>query len=67
MNRTNDKHFFSYWDLARTIEDRLPFARPKEKDELLMLEESIYEEAGFYANYSYQEAITAYREMYGAN
>lgn len=62
MNRTKDKHFFDCWDLARKIEDRLPFARAKERSELLELEEQLYEESGFYADYTYQEAIAAYRE-----
>jgi len=62
MNRSNDKHFFDCWDLARKIEDRLPFARAKERYELLELEEQLYEDSGFYANYTYQEAIAAYRE-----
>jgi len=62
MNRAKDKHFFDCWDLARKIEDSLPFARPKERSELLEIEEHLYEESGFYADYTYQEAISAYRE-----
>lgn len=62
MNRTQDKHFFECWDIARDIELRLPVARSKERIELLEMEEQLYREAGFYADYTYQEAIAAYKE-----
>ena len=62
MNRAKDKHFFDCWDFARQIEESLPFSRPKHRAELLELEEQLYEESGFYANYTYQEAISAYKE-----
>lgn len=62
MNRKNDKHFFELWDLAQTIQHRFPTARPKEQEELLAMEEQLFSEGGFYADYNYQEAITAYRE-----
>ena len=62
MNRTNDKHFFQMWDLAQGIQESFLCAGPKEQAELLELEEQLYREGGFYADYSYQEAITAYRE-----
>lgn len=61
MNRTNDTHFFECWDLLQQIQDRLPFAKPKERSELLEMEENIFEESGFNSTYSYQEAIQAYK------
>ena len=62
MNRANNKHFFELWDLAQTIQERFPMARPKEQAELYAMEEQLYREGGFYADYTYQEALTAYRE-----
>jgi hypothetical protein len=62
MNRTNDKHFFELWDMAQKIRYSYEYARPKEKSEIIALEESLYDEGGFYADYTYQEAIQAYLE-----
>ena len=62
MNRANDKHFFECWDLAQSLQEQMPVARAKQLEELLALEEELYNEAGFYADYTYQEAIEAYRE-----
>lgn len=62
MNRANDKHFFELWDIAQQIQERYPVAGPKEQEELLVMEEQLHNEGGFYADYTYQEAITAYRE-----
>ena len=62
MNRTNDKHFFELWDIAQDIKHSYTNAKPKEQLEIIALEESLYEEGGFYADYTYQEAIQAYLE-----
>lgn len=62
MNRTNDKHFFELWDMAQAIKESYSEASPKEKSEIMALEESLYDEGGFYADYTYQEAIQAYLE-----
>jgi len=62
MNRKNDKHFFECWDLASQIREAMPLARPKELQELKELEEQLFEESGFYTNFSYQDAIEAYKD-----
>lgn len=62
MNRANDKHFFELWDLAQSIEEQYRFAKPKEQLEISAMEEQIFDEGGFYADYTYQEAIAAYKE-----
>lgn len=63
MNRTNDIHFFELWDLAQEIKAMYDtHLSPKAKLEVIELEEELYEQAGFYADYSYQEAIKAYTD-----
>ena len=62
MNRTNDFHFFNCWDLIREIDDYMSVARPKEQDELLILEQAIFDDAGFDRSHSYQDAIRLYND-----
>ena len=60
MNRTNDKHFFYCWDLAKKLEQACE-RKPKETEYLQSVEEYLYSEGGFYSGTPYQEAIFAYQ------